>query len=825
MKILLYELVKLSKRKILIILIFLLLAGNGWIYFQLELQQHRAIIENHAQYMEYEARFRELSVEAAYELALVSRDQLSAYLIANNIERDPDNEVMRIIANDDNYQRYGAQYPSSEYANNSMLLTHHIAFNQTILEQMHALRAYPDYVNQIEVQAQNMRSYSIFNDPHSFTYRNMMKTPQDFERVKGIPLQLGLDYGVVSATHYRLTDMMLLTILILLALFLFNTEREQGQLLLFRTMKYGRARLIIAKLLMLTGSALVMAMIFYGSIVLIANQLYGIGDGSRYIQSMDAFKFANLPLTVHQYLVAFLLGKMVVSVVLALWIALLIILFQHPGKSLLALAVMLAASYLAYTFIHPASYLNLFKYINVVAFFDIAHLLTNYVNLNLFGYPVTNLLLSVVVIGMLAVTLLAGTGIALDRSFGMQRLGGFQWWSRVGQLMRRILASLHQSSSIWRQESLKQLGTAKGWLIVLVALLIGWQDIRNAHLVMDNDQYYYNDYMEQAGGLLTADKAAFIEQEMIRRNGAWSELQTHDAPKQGTDDSNSDDTIQTQDDANQLTRSNNAFNKLYEQYQFVQANEQTRGITAYMINQYAADYLFQNKNRDTMNTMIVVFLLTLLLASSYTLDTRNQMLALLKTTRRGRWRLFLTTWLYGLAIITLLLVMIYTAQYVNVARLYPALDWQAPIQNLKPYEQLSIQLDLRGLVVLTILGQWLGAATMSAVMLLLSQVLKKLSLTLLSGIVLLCCPTFLTWLGYDELTKYTLHNAQLGFRMFGTQSIGAIVIYFASLVVLLVVCLGLAWRYYLTGRAGLWEAGHLRARSTPVHAAKGADVD
>jgi len=814
MKILLYELVKLSKKKILILLISLLLVSNGWIYIQQELQQHSEIIENHAQYIDYEARFRELSVESAYELALESRDQLSAYLIAYNIERDPGIEV--IFGNDENYQRYGAQYPSSEYAFNIMLLMHHIVFNQTILEQVNALRAYPDYVNQIEVQAQSMRRYSIFNDPNSFTYRNIMKTPQDFERVKGVPLQLSLDYGVVTATHYRLTDMMLLTILILLGLFLFNIEREQGQLLLFRTMKYGRARLIIAKLLMLTGSALVIALIFYGSIILLASQLYGIGDGSRYIQSMDAFKFANLPLTVHEYIIAFLVGKMVVSVVLALLIALLIILFQHPGKSLLVLAVVMASSYLAYTFIHPASYLNLFKYINLVAFFDIAHLITNYVNLNLFGYPFTNLWVSVVVIGMLVVVLFAGSGIALDRSFGKQRIGGFQWLNRVGQLMMRVLAPLHQSRSIWWQETLKQMGTAKGWLIVLVALLIGWQDIHKAHLIMDNDQYYYNNYMEQVSGVLTADKAAYIEQEMVRRNGAWSDLQTLELPRQGSDDSNSDDTLQTQEDANQLSRSNNAFDKLYKQYQFVQATEQTRGITAYMINQYAADYLFQNENRDTVNTMIVVFLLTLMLSSSYTLDTRNHMLALLKTTRCGRWRLFVTTWLHGLAIITFLLVVVYAVQYVNVARLYPALDWQAPIQNLEPYEQLSIHLNLRGLVVLTILGQWIGAATMSAVMLLLSQVMKKLSLTLLSGFVLVCCPTFLTWLGYDGFSKYTLHYAQLGFRMFSSQSIGAIVVYFASLVLLLIVCLGLAWRYYLTERAGLWEAGHLRraARQT-----------
>ena len=220
-------------------------------------------------------------------------------------------------------------------------------------------------------------------------------------------MELSLSYGVVSSTQFRMTDMMMLVLLFILSLFIFSTEREQGQLHLLRSMKYGRAKLFASKITLLVGTTVFLSLLFYGSIMLLAYYLYGFGNGARAIQTIGAFKFANLPLTVHDYLASFLFGKLVICVILSLLFAMTFLTFHHLSSSILVLAILFSSSYFAYQFIHPASYIHVLKYVNLVAFFDVSHLLTYYVNLNIGGYPISRIFVSMVTMGMLTLLFIA----------------------------------------------------------------------------------------------------------------------------------------------------------------------------------------------------------------------------------------------------------------------------------------------------------------------------------------------------------------------------------------------------------------------------------
>ncbi|MDQ0115052.1 hypothetical protein [Paenibacillus harenae] len=799
MKILHYEILKLFKKKVMIALIPLLLLSNCWIFIQQELNDHREIIEHREQYAAYEAQFRDLPIEQAYNLALVTRDKLGGFQYYLFIQQNQNSDIVDMFEADENYQRYGSLYPDSEYVNNEPLLLLHSNFNFTVMEQLEALMAYPDYVTRIEVQANNMLKYSIFNQQDSFTYRNILKTPKDFEEVKNAPLQLSLDYGVVSSTTFRMTDIMILTILLMLSIFIFSTEREQGQFMLLRTMKHGRARLFISKLQLLIGSTIFISLLFYGSIMLIANRLYGFGDGLRYIQSMGTFKFAHLTLTVNDYLTLFLIGKLMMCVVLALIFAIIFLLFNHLSKSFVVLALLLSSSYMAYQFIHPSSYINIFKYINIIAFFDTSYLLTNYVNLNLFGYPVNREYVSLFVIILLVLLLIVVCSIAFAKSSA--KLNGSSWiiLRRIMQGVAKIINGSSSISIIWH-ESIKQLWTAKGWIVLISAVLICVHDINSAKMIMDNDQYYYNEYMDKLSGPLTKEKQAFVEQEMKRMDNAEKDSKLTTLQYQAGEIS-FEQYKAAQDELAQLVLRGRAISNVYSQYQNLLEIKLTRNIDVYFVNQISADYVFNNVNRDQINVIIIGLLLTLYLASSYTLDHRYQLLKLLKTTKRGRLRYFTTVWLFGLGSVTLVLILIYIPQYINVLRLYPSIEWQAPIQSLKQFGALDMQITLKQLVVIVSICQWIGVLAISIVFLLLSHWLKRLSLTLLSGIVLVLCPTFTTWLGYNEVTKYTLHYPQVLYMMLAQQHIGEVYIYFSGLVALMIFCLCLSWHYNAAGKS------------------------
>lgn len=818
MKLLLYELLKLGKKKMIIAVIPLLLISNCLIYVQQELKMNRAIIEHREEYTTFEAQFSNLPLEQAYIQAKENRAKLSGFQSYLAIQQANDPELARIFEADINYQQYGSLFPESEYWNDEAKLLRHTSFNYTILEHLEALIAHPEYVMQIEVQAENMLKYSIFNKPDSFSYRNIVKTPKDFAVVKTLPLQLSLDYGVVSSTQFRNTDVIMLTIVLMLSIFLFGTEREQGQLMLLRSMKRGRAQLFTAKIQALTGVTLVLSFLFYGSIMLLAHTLYGFGDGSRYIQSIGAFKFAHLPLTVHEYLITFLIGKIIICIVLSLLIAMVILLFQHLSQSVLILALVFSFSYMAYRFIHPASYLNGLKYINIVSFLDTSHLLTSYVNLNVWGYPMKREIVAIAVIALAIILFTIAAYVAFER-MNAQLGSGLLYVRTLLDRIAKLTDRSNRSVSISWHEMKKQLLSARGWIIVVVAIFVCIQDMNGAKLIMTHDQYYYNEYMKQLGGPLTEENITFIEQEMYRLQSTG--LESERIKKQYEDGEISfEQYLNAQYELEQLSLKERAFSDVYSQYRYLLTLKQKKNIDGYLVNLISADYLFENVNRDQINAMIVVLLLTLYLASSYTIDQRNQVVNLLKTTKRGKKQWFHLVWLYGLAIASVLLACIYIPQYVNTSRHYPHIDWQAPIQSLRQYGELDIAITLKQFAIVTSITQWLSVIAISLIMLLLSHLLKKFSLTLLAGLVLVLCPSFATWLGYYEVAKYTLHYPQVLYVTLPYQRIGELVGYMTGLILFILLCYAAAWKYYIDGK--LWDIALLNNKQ---HTMKEAELD
>lgn len=763
-------------------------------YVQQELKYHRAMIEHRDQFAAYEAQFRELPLEQAYKQAIENRDKFSGFQNHLGIQRIQDSDLAEIFKTNENYQRYGHLFHESEYWNNEALLIRHTEFNFTILEHLEALIAYPEYVEQIEVQAENMLKYSIFNDPNSFSYRNILKTPKDYEKVKNLPMELSLSYGVVSSTQFRMTDMMMLVLLFILSMFIFSTEREQGQLHLLRSMKYGQTRLLASKILMLVGITIFLSILFYGSIMLLAYQLYGFGDGSHAIQTIGAFKFAHLPLTVHEYLASFLLGKLMICVVLSLLIAMVFLLFHHLSQSILVLALLFSSSYMAYQFIHPASYINVLKYVNTIALFDTSHVLTYYVNLNVFGYPVSRVFVSAVVMGILFLLfIMIAYVIFIKRS--ERPISNWLFSGIISETINRIMDRSNRSVSLLWHEMKKQLWTAKGWIILVVALFICVQDIKGTELVMDHSQYYYNEYMKQLSGPLTEEKIEFIEHEMQRIQNVGAESALIRKQYQAGEISLEQYQI-AQYELDQLSLRDRPFSDVYSQYRNLMRIKQSKDIDGYIVNLISADYLFKNVNRDRINAMLLGLLLTLYLASSYTVDHRHQSSLLLKTTKRGRKPLFHAVWLFGLGMASVLWACIYIPQYYNVMRYYPPIAWQAPIQSLRQFEELDIQLTLKQLAVITSIGQWLSVLAITLVFLALAHWLKRFSLTLLAGIAIVLCPTFTTWLGYYEVAKFTLHYPHVSYIVLPYQQIGEVYLYYAGLAVLFICCYVITWRYY-----------------------------
>ena len=86
----------------------------------------------------------------------------------------------------------------------------------------------------------------------------------------------------------------------------------------------------------------------------------------------------------------------------------------------ISLVIIFVLSSLAYYVIEPASYLSIFKYINLVSFVNTNKFFNNYLNINIFGQPINYLpvALFTIIVGIILLSLVSIKSlIAFSNSF------------------------------------------------------------------------------------------------------------------------------------------------------------------------------------------------------------------------------------------------------------------------------------------------------------------------------------------------------------------------------------------------------------------------
>lgn len=263
-----------------------------------------------------------------------------------------------------------------------------------LISQLEYMESYHEFILSMDKRTENMLKSSLFNKEKSFALRNILKTQSDFEQMKTIKISIGNDVGVVTLSKFVYADILLIAFVFVLCYYIFSIEREQGLFKILKSTVNGRLPVILSKISILLLLTIVGFSVIYGSVIFMTNRLLGFGDLSRYIQSISNFRDCSIVLTVGEYLLYFLLIKLMVILLVALILALF---FQLSKSSALIYLLMLGftcVEYLFYILIHPASVLNLLKFINILSFFDTYGMFRIYNNVNLFGFPYGRVFLS-----------------------------------------------------------------------------------------------------------------------------------------------------------------------------------------------------------------------------------------------------------------------------------------------------------------------------------------------------------------------------------------------------------------------------------------------
>ncbi len=313
---------------------------------------------------------------------------------------------------------------------------------QRLLTQAEHLRDYEEYLERVQDQAYKMQASSIFNtNQDSFTYRNILKTAEDFSDCTAEGVSLGNDRAIQDWLAFSLADWLYLAVILLLVMS-FLEERKKGLAAIIRTCPAGRGRLQISRLLVLLAYCAGMTLLLYylplGLSLCVDG---GWQDWSRPIQSLVEFQKCTVLMSITEFLVRFFLVKTICGFLLGILIWFALSFLARPQMGWLVTAAGLVLEYLLYTLIPAQSIFSPLREINVFSYVFTSGLYTQYTNINFFGFPVGRRALLLGLLIYVAAVLSVSTILTLTRRypFGNRDIMG-KWidsWNRAGDALRK----------------------------------------------------------------------------------------------------------------------------------------------------------------------------------------------------------------------------------------------------------------------------------------------------------------------------------------------------------------------------------------------------
>lgn len=263
----------------------------------------------------------------------------------------------------------------------------YVAVNN-LLQQLTYLDSYDDFLASIQENKQNMLNFSIFNDPDTFTSRNIMKTAEDFGKLQGIPLTPGADGAIHAFLNFSLTDYLLLAVLAVVCVS-FIEERKKGLWNVVHAAPNGRLRLALYRTAILLSVSIGSVLILYGTNLVIGFTIYGgWSDLGRAVQSIDVLGKLPILCSVGTFLLQYLLLRVAAAFFVALLLWLMLTAISNVKYTIVIATGVMATEYSFYAFLPVQSVLNVLKYFNIFTYISLSDLYTNYLNIDLFHFPV-----------------------------------------------------------------------------------------------------------------------------------------------------------------------------------------------------------------------------------------------------------------------------------------------------------------------------------------------------------------------------------------------------------------------------------------------------
>ena len=373
--------------------------------------------------------------------------------------------------------------------------------------QLKIVSDYKAYINKIIEKSDNITGVSIFEDSSSFSYKNAVKTAEDYKPLSNIETAYSNSEGVNMATDFMLTDLIVILLLCIVCDALIGSERNININSLQRTCRYGRNKSAISKMVVGFITTAVICLMFYGVNYIIAGYTYGFGDLFRPIQSVDSFSNCTLRINVLQYLMLHFITKVLVMYLIYTIVNVLSMVGKSKTISYIAFLCILIVSYCLNLFIGDNTSLMYFKYINLISFVDTKNVISHYRNINIFGEPINYvtcfwIVLLVLLLGLVALNILI---------YSRKKITAY---NKSNNSFLSKLKISRGSTNVIVHELYKTFVSNKVGIIILVVLLTQLYITISSPIVLSNDEKYQKYYFSYYAGDFNSNTKSKIENQI-----------------------------------------------------------------------------------------------------------------------------------------------------------------------------------------------------------------------------------------------------------------------------------------------------------------------
>lgn len=596
---------------------------------------------------------------------------------------------------------------------------------------------YQDFIDNIDLQKKSMTSVSIFSEPDTFNYRNIVRTPEAYDKVRDVVPVFSISKGINIALDNSFSDVLCGIILLFSVSSLMITDREQGISKVIFPLKYGRSHLLFNKLLALALTVFMTVILIYFENLIIAASIYGPGDLSRPIQSLNGFLGCNLKISVAGYIVIYILFKSAALFTIGAVLSLIAVLTKNTVSFFSISSAVIVSEGLLYTLIHPFSVYSIFRNINLVAFTKTDEIFCNYRNINVFNYPIAVIPSSVTAVILISVitSLLTSFIYAKKRNLEFKRI----------ELKLNAVNENRVHSALY-YTFYKSLFQQKG--ILITGIFIFLFGFLNFSFIKKYDvtDVYYQYYASELEGPIDLSTEKFIQKEeqhfaeLIKR---YDELI----------ESNAGFSTEANDISKKLAPES-GFKMIKERYEIIKYkdNAQLFYDTGYKRMLGALGY------DDDMKYALVVMLMCIFLISPLIAnDNKYQMQSVICSTTSGKKEYYkrniFLAMLYGL-ISSLIWLSGYSTM---IYQYYGFKGFSAPVQCITSFNSFPVNLKVWQYIAMIYILRAASIIVSSMIMLYISCKSRNVTMAVLINFAIFAIPVIIYLFGADFMVNFGMN--------------------------------------------------------------------